>query len=310
MFYKATVTRPTELMALPGIAIDQSPLPKGTVVDVMGLDQAQSYAFIKTAVRVGWISRASLSTPHPFVLADLYRHNFGGKPPMEQIVTHLDGVILKATQGTKYPSNWFRTYWPMARELAGDRYGVTFFRGCYHYLDLYQDPVKQADYYLGFVRAAGGWDAGDIVPIVDVEDGGGKNHNADAARVIAVTSAFAERILVSHGRAPMLYAGSALRERNIFDHMGCSALWCARYAPTLQTKGKVPIYEHIGWDLGPYGSLSPRGYVWGWQYAGDVAGRVKGLPATIPGIQTASDLSVCFAPTYAQIPIRRYQPLR
>lgn len=304
MLYQATVLRTTELQAIPGVYIRNArPLKKGAVVDVMGVDQNRSYAFVKTAVQVGWISLAALSTAKPFVIADLYRLNFGGKPPLEAIVQNLDGVILKATQGTKYPSSWFKANWNRAKQVAGDRYGVTFFRGTYHYLDLYQDPIKQADYFLSFVDDAGGWSDGDIIPIVDVEDGGGKNHNADAARVVAVTSAFTEHVEVSHGRPMMLYAGAALRDRGITSHLGAVALWCARYAPTLQTKGKTSVYERIGWQLGPY--ADQRGYVWGWQYAGDVAGRVKGLPATIPGINVASDLSVCFAPQYDMIPVRR-----
>jgi GH25 family lysozyme M1 (1,4-beta-N-acetylmuramidase) len=270
-------------------------LAPGTLVDVLHLAGAGAWALISTAQHAGWLSTGQIKKI-PWILIDLYRKDWGGKPPIAAMIQPgFHGILLKATQGTKYPIKWFLKHWPLVKLFAGERYGHSFARGAYCYLEFYTDPIKQAAYYLDVLDDAGGWDVGDICPIVDVENGKdtAPNHNADATRVIEVTTAFAHEVTRVLKRPVMLYGGSAIRDRKIKSHMGCSALWTARYGPKLPAS----TYEKMGWKLA---LTDPQGWVWGWQYAGDAPGTVAGLPFVIPGVG-ANDLSVSFAPTFADL---------
>jgi GH25 family lysozyme M1 (1,4-beta-N-acetylmuramidase) len=115
------------------------------------------------------------------LLVDVFSGDLGGKPNWKAVVAapSFVGGILKATEGTKFDVRWFQKNWPEVKSIGGDRYGETWFRGAYHFLKFNQDGRAQADFYLKTVTDAGGFDVGDIVPIVDVELGNdGKTPNA------------------------------------------------------------------------------------------------------------------------------------
>ena len=279
------------------------PVPNGTPVigalmagelcTVLHVSADSKSSLVKTSTKAGWVASSSL-TKQPFLMVDLYRKELGGKPPMTQIVDtpFLSGVLLKCTQGLSYDTAWFLKYWPMIGQLAGDRHGVSFFRGAYQYLVFAQDGKKQALYYAKTLKAAGGWDPDlDIRPIVDVENGSDpKQAAASAQQVIDVTTAYAEAIEDELGVRPMLYGGSAIRGRKITSHMGCAKLWCARYTAKLPSK----TYTQMGWALPD---------VWGWQYGGtgpDQRASLAGYPKEIPGVGQL-DISVVFANTFADV---------
>jgi hypothetical protein len=70
------------------------------------------------------------------------------------------GAILKATQGTYYRDTaWLAPNWRSLRQVAPERYGVDWFRGAYHYLDVRQGGLEQADAFLAAIDYAGGWGA-------------------------------------------------------------------------------------------------------------------------------------------------------
>lgn len=187
------------------------------------------------------------------------------------------GAILKASHGTRrWTEGRLATHWPAIRGAAGKRYGVDFFRGAYHYLLVGHDGAAQADVYLSAIEAAGGWDVGDLWPIVDVEEGNGNNQLV-AARQDGVSllchnvEAFAARIRERTGRDAVLYFGGWLRELGLRERLGCAHAWIAAYTPTL-----------------PAAWWRSLGFVelWGWQYAGAMPGRVDaalaGYPRTTP----------------------------
>lgn len=180
------------------------------------------------------------------------------------------GAILKATQGTYYRDMaWFQPNWRAIRSVGGDRYGVDWFRGAYHYLDVRQDGAAQADAFQIEIETAGGWGPGDIWPMVDVERAG-QREVTSTQQVIDCVSAFTERIRKHTGRDTMLYGGSWLADLAITSHMGCSWLAIARYTPTLP----MHVYQRIGWD---------REHLALWQYCGDGAGYLAGYPREAPG---------------------------
>lgn len=216
----------------------------------------------------------------PFLILDA-SHWTGEDPPWQVLAAHpqIVGVIIKATQATNYAPAWFVKHWPRVRDVARARYGDTWFRGCYHFLDFRVDGTKQADFFLDHVERAGGWGDGDIHPIVDVELGG-PNGSATAAQVIECTTAFARRVKERSGRKVILYGRGAMRDLGIRDRMGCDAVWNPAYTREMVTNGLTPA-----WSLDD---------VVLWQYAGDGAGDASkhGLPLTIPGFPTNMDMSV------------------
>jgi GH25 family lysozyme M1 (1,4-beta-N-acetylmuramidase) len=206
------------------------------------------------------------------LIVDTYAGDLDGKTDLSKLIAAgppWHGWMGKATQGNYYSGGeWFRTHWPLAKSLAGDRYGHDWFRACYHYLDLRVDAKVQAEYFLSVVSRAGGWGSGDLWPVVDVERAGQRG-GINAQLVIDRVSEWA-RIVTEHtGRSVILYAGSYLRELGIRDHMGCSLLWVARYGETLP----LDSYASIGWSLDE---------LFGWQYCGDGDGNLRGYPVVTP----------------------------
>lgn len=136
--------------------------------------------------------------------------------------------------------------WPLVKNAAADRYGKTWFRGAYLFLNFWQDGVAQADNYLDTAKDAGGWDKGDIIPIIDVElgqdgkDGKHKrNPNQDATpqQIIDCTTACAQKLKSVTGRKVMLYGRGAMRDKSIKNKMGCDVVWNPAYTPTMIMHG-------------------------------------------------------------------------
>lgn len=165
------------------------------------------------------------------------------------------GVTLKATQGLTYSSgDWLKQNWPALEQARTRAFRTDFLRGAYHYLTIADDGAKQAEFFLATMNAAGGFQLGDLWPIMDVESV--DNGNPSVQQIIDCGSAFAMTILKETGLPTMLYGGSFLYDHGITSRLGCSNLWIARYTAQLPEA----VYERIGWDLGS---------LWGWQYRGD-----------------------------------------
>ena len=217
----------------------------------------------------------------PFLVADQYPLDSGPHPPWTNLVDapNFVGAILKAWEGLQYnDGGWFTNNWSAVRDAGGDRYGDSWFRGAYLFLRFAADGAAQADAYLRAVDKAGGWDHGDIIPVVDVELGSEKNPNfkASAQQIVDCTSACADRIRSETGRRVMLYGRGAMRERSITDHMKCDVVWNPSYTAHMVTNGLQ------AWDLED---------IVLWQYCGDNKGFVANLPTSVPGFAKL-DISV------------------
>jgi GH25 family lysozyme M1 (1,4-beta-N-acetylmuramidase) len=201
---------------------------------------------------------ARVTVEGPFLVADLYWKDLAGRPSWNAFLNakwgpdadghrHLyAGALLKATEGTRYYGDaiaWFSRGW---RALgASERYGVDFVRGAYHYLRFDQDGEKQAEYYLRTIHNAGGWDHGDMLPVVDVEFGSDTSANRQTAREIVERNAraFVAKVKAETGRDVILYGGSALSELRIKERLGCRWLWPAAYSKSLSAREATSI----GW---------------------------------------------------------------
>lgn len=214
----------------------------------------------------------------PFLIADASSWQ-GEDPPWHIIAEHCVGLILKATQGLHYSPEWFVRHWNKARDVAADRYGSTWLRGAYHYLDFNVPGARQADVYSAHVEKAGGWDTGDICPIVDVERGGA-NHEALADRVVDCVSAFTRRVKEVLSRDVILYGRGAMRDLAIRSRMGCAAVWNPGYTTTMPMSGLAPTWSVEDVAL--------------WQYTDGTSGdaRTHHLPLRLPGWTGGLDLSV------------------
>jgi len=207
------------------------------------------------------------------IFADIYELDLNGNPNIQAFVDAglpWAGIGLKATEGTYYPRkpDWFQKHYPLVKNLAGARWGQTFFRWTYHYFRVNEDGAKQADFYMGLVESCGGFDIGDLRPVVDVESSEQPAH-ASPQQVIDGVSAFAARIKSRHGQAPILYGGSYIRDLGITDHMGCAYLITADYNSTLPPH----IYTAMGWPLDK---------LLMWQYRGNLPSGPAGYPRTCP----------------------------
>jgi GH25 family lysozyme M1 (1,4-beta-N-acetylmuramidase) len=233
----------------------------------------------------------------PYLFVDLFSGDDGrlvGKHPDWQVLANTKsyfGAILKAWDGTRFnDGGWFQRHWPAVRAAGGDRYGDNWFRGAYLFLEFSQSGAGQADAYLQAVDSAGGWDRGDILPIIDAEQGGegrpaleGKpavpahpNRSATKQKVIDCVTACANRIRERTGRRIMLYGRGAMRDLGINDRMGCDLVWNPAYTPTMVRHGLE------AWNLED---------IVLWQYCGDGTAAVANLPRSVPGFGTC-DLSV------------------
>jgi GH25 family lysozyme M1 (1,4-beta-N-acetylmuramidase) len=226
----------------------------------------------------------------PFLVADVSAHQ-GDAPNFGALAEKCVGVILKATQGTHYHPSWFAKNWRRARNAGGARYGTSWFRGAYHYLEFDTDGAAQADYFLDAIEAAGGWGAGDMHVFVDVEwgnpDSGNEWSAAQARRqmaattqqIIACVTSFANRIKLRSGRKTILYGRGVLRDRRITSRMGCAGVWNAGYT------AKMPLNGLEGWSADD---------VVLWQYTdGDgYQAQSLGLPRLIEAFGQRVDLNV------------------
>ena len=228
-------------------------------------------------------SSAGSDRPPPYLFADLYALDSGHEPPWATLVQRPDfyGVILKAVQVPYSDGGWFAHNWPLVKAAGGDRYGTSWFRGAYLFLDFSRDGAAQADAYLAAVEAAGGWDHGDIIPIVDAEltdKPGAVNYIRSTTKqmVTDVVGAAAARLKSQTGRRVMLYGRSALAENGITSTLGCDVAWNPSYTPHPHTAG--------------FEGFAPEDVVL-WQYAGDNKGVLAGYPTSVPGFAKL-DISV------------------
>jgi GH25 family lysozyme M1 (1,4-beta-N-acetylmuramidase) len=219
--------------------------------------------------------------PTPILIADRYYEDAPNDWQALAASDAFNGAFLKATDGVSLPrcEQWFTQNWGPVRDAAGERYGRDFFRGAYHYLEFFDDGAAQAAHFLDVVEQAGGWQAGDFWPVVDVERGRttSRNFAADGARVQACVTAFANTLRQEMGaNTPLvLYAGEVFRDLGVKLADVCSYLWAARYGRELGS------FEAYGW---------PDDKTVLWQYT-DGASNYTEYPNVAPGLG-ASDLSV------------------
>ena len=160
----------------------------------------------------------------------------------------LDGVIIKATQGTGYVNSEFAAW---VKWLTDNKKPF----GVYHYLDT-ADPEKQAEHFYNTVKAY----IGRCVLCADYE--------AEAlSKGTAWFKKFLDRFLALSGVKCMIYCSLSVVQEQNFTALTDHPLWIAQYADMNPVQGFVDT----PWQKG---SVSPFAKYWMQQYTS--CGRLNG----------------------------------
>jgi hypothetical protein len=237
--------------------------------------QSSSYAFTLDPAREG-----------TFIITDIYPKDLGANPPFDVLPglvvdgKEVVGCVVKASQSVgwgKENEEWFKRSWKKLREVGGERYGVDFFRGCYHFLLLSVDGKRQADYFCDLIDAAGGWGPGDLMPWVDIEEGGQgawvpqkletitdpalRKRLADDLTTCA--TAFIRRFKERTGLRIAVYGRGIFRDLRMTNckfgsDSAVNPAWTATM-PTMEKHG-VPLDDISLWQLNGDGTVFAKGF--------------------------------------------------
>ncbi|HEY1452927.1 MAG TPA: GH25 family lysozyme [Roseiarcus sp.] len=221
-----------------------------------------------------------------FIVTDIYPEDLGPNPPFEVLPglvvdgKEVVGCVVKASQGTAWGQGneqWFARSWAKLRDVAGDQYGADFFRGCYHFLVFSQDGAAQADYFCDQVEAAGGFDSGDLMPWVDVEEGGQGSwapqrletitdasvRSQLADNVTTCTQAFVDRFKQRTSLRIAVYGRGIFRDLQMTDcTFGADSSVNPAYTAAMPPMDKygVPVDQIIFWQCCGDGTVALPGY--------------------------------------------------
>lgn len=129
-------------------------------------------------------------------------------------------AFARASDGLDYPDSKFAQNWP-AMKSAG------IVRGVYQYFRPSQDPEAQANLMLEKLAAAGGLEAGDLPPVLDLETDSGLAASTVVARALAWLTYVESKV----GAKPIVYT-AAFMSNVIGTSFGSYPLWVANYGAT------------------------------------------------------------------------------
>jgi lysozyme len=154
-------------------------------------------------------------------------------------------AIVRVSDGTGTLDTTFATNWKGTKNN-------NLVRGVYQFFEPGEDPTKQADLLLSEVKSAGGFDAGDLPPVMDIETTGGQSD----ATIQSHMQTWLDVIAKAIGRKPLIYTNL-----NTSSHFGGKfggyPMWVASWGATCPT---MPS----GWNAWDF-----------WQYAD--TGTVNGI---------------------------------
>lgn len=259
---------------------------------------------IKAFLALAGSATGSVALPNrfgTFIIPDVYPQDlddphtaaldvppFRALPGLVAMDREVIGCYVKASEGLGWGArneDWFRRCWPEVRVAGGARYGTDWFRGCYHFLRFQLDGEAQADYFLDLVESAGGWGEGDLMPWVDIEEGGqgvwaGGERLEDirdiakrgrlANEVTRCATAFVTRV---KARRPGTRVG--VYGRGLFrDLQMVSCRFSADAACNPAYTEHMPPMDAYGWPLSD---------VVEWQLCGDGEVHARDFPSLLPG---------------------------
>ena len=135
-------------------------------------------------------------------------------------------AFIKATEGTDKLDPDFEKNWSDAKS-------ANIIRGAYHFFRPNQEAAAQATHFIQHVRL----EAGDLPPVLDIENVVGAKVPADLALRIRIWLELIEQMT---GRKSIIYTSPNFWNEHLTDEFGEYPLWLANYeipSPTVIPKG-------------------------------------------------------------------------
>ncbi len=136
-------------------------------------------------------------------------------------------ALIKATEGKSSKADTFKDKWQQAKS-------VSILRGAYHFFRPTKTGEEQADNFLQALNLAGGLEANDISPILDIEVKDGVSAEHIRERCLK----WLEKVEAETGRKSIIYTGSSYGKDNLSANTQFAdyPLWVAHY-----TMGKPSV---------------------------------------------------------------------
>ena len=135
----------------------------------------------------------------------------------------IDFAIARVSDGTGNPDTEFPSNWPNMKTAGVVRAVYQFYRPS-------EDPIAQADLMLGMVSKAGGFQAGDMPAVMDIEVTDGLS----PAQIQASMQKWLTYVETKTGRKPIIYT-AAFMSSNVGTGFTAYPLWVANYGPSCPT---------------------------------------------------------------------------
>jgi len=205
-------------------------------------------------------------------------HNAGSVDWEAVQSTGINWVYCKVSGGysnknSTYEDPNFATYWSELKK-------VSIARGGYCFFDLNSDGKKQAELFLKIINEAGGMQADDLTPCLDIEWSPSPSNtpfpDSDSWKDQAL--AWLTHVEKETRRIPVIYTGLSMAQNKFDSRFSKYPLWVARY-PSSETitPTKNPYPTEIPTELGPW----DKWMIWQYSQSGK-----------IDGIGTGQDLDI------------------
>lgn len=152
-------------------------------------------------------------------------------------------AIARVSDGINTLDNQFARNW-RGMKAAG------LVRGVYQFFRPSQDPLVQADLLVSQVTAAGGFEAGDLPPVLDLETTDSQSSSVVQARA----RTWLDRIQARTGRRPIVYTG-AFMSATIGTAFAAYPLWVANYGVTCPSMPSA-WSQWLMWQSGSTGRVA------------------------------------------------------
>ena len=133
---------------------------------------------------------------------------------MEDKDVKISFSFIKATEGVFIADPNFLRNWKESSEAG-------IIRGAYHYFKPQKAGYWQARFFLQTVN----FKPGDMLPVVDIEERGGKSRKEFQANLKTFLNEFEKKV----GVKPIIYTGYKFYEDNLASDFGDYPLWIANY---------------------------------------------------------------------------------
>jgi lysozyme len=151
-------------------------------------------------------------------------------------------VICKATEGTNITDANFANNWSILKSKK-------VIRGAYHFYHNDQDPKQQAQYFTKTIMENYFLNAGQLPPVLDIENSSMDGNSSDLKTVQQNILTFLNEVQKITGRIPMIYTNKSTGNKYLNDKaFAAYPLWIAAYTSEL-TPSSIPTAWNNEWKV-------------------------------------------------------------